>query len=395
MPTAPVATRQTTKQAKAAFKARGSVHVSSAERRKLERGAQLLERADRLKAQERRKKEWVKKREGQDAQQKTEEDSKILGSQLRLDKFGYKSSQFHLGRFFGPPKAQPHAQLQAPNLSTVKEEYDDENMEDFENDDLDEATMLGLDPINRHSHRPDQAANDWTDFLESSTQIARELSDETPKQPVISNTAKQQSTRSRSLVSIPSWNSDEAFDEEDLAALEDQLAAVNRQHQMDKDKLLMPPPPRSTAPSDRPIAGMLLPPKESGSGMRPPPRPSLSMQPPPRPRTIGMPPPPKPSTSAISPPPKPSTIAKPTRPTTSIPEVPRRPRGNISAPTQIPTSSTTMKPLPAPTDFRDHKTDLVPTRRDSTSSLARYGISAADLECLAADDVVLSQWPGG
>lgn len=142
MPSAPVITRQTAKQAKAAFKARGSVHVSSAERRKLERGAQLLERADRIKAQERRKKEWMKKRDEQGAQQKNEEDSTILGSQLRLDKFGYKSSQFHLGRFFGPPKEE----AQAPNLSSVKEEVNGESMEEYEDDnDFDEATMLGLD----------------------------------------------------------------------------------------------------------------------------------------------------------------------------------------------------------------------------------------------------------
>jgi len=394
MPTAPVVTRQTAKQAKAAFKARGSIHVSSAERRKLERGAQLLERADRLKTQERRKKEWVKKKEEQGAQQKPEEDSKVLGSQLRLDKFGYKSSQFHLGRFFGPPKAQ----AQAPNLSPVKEEPNDENMAEYEDDDdFDEATMLGLDPSNRNLHDSDQTAhvaNDWTEFLESSTQIARELSDETSEQPMIPNKPKKQSGRSRSLVSIPSWNSDEAFDDEDLAALENQLASVHRQNQTDKDKLLMPPP-KMPAPSNLPTSEVLPPSKASGPGMLPPPRPTIRMQTPPKPSALGMPPPPKPSTLAMPAPHRPSTIEKPPRPIRSASGTLSNPRGDIPAPLQVSTSATIMNPPSVPTGFSAHKYGPVQSRRDSTSSLAPYGISAADLECLAADDIVLSQWAGG
>ncbi|GAB7344624.1 hypothetical protein MBLNU457_3112t1 [Dothideomycetes sp. NU457] len=386
MPSAPVVTKQTAKQAKAAFKARGSLHVSSAERRKLERGAQLLERADRIKAQERRKKEWMKKRDEQGVQQKNEEDSKILGSQLRLDKFGYKSSQFHLGRFFGRPKEQ--AQAKAPNLSSVKVGAVEENMDDYEDvDEMDEDIMLGLDPSSSDVLEPDQTAhvaNDWTDFLESSTQIARELSDETPEQSVIPDRPKKQSGRSRSLASIPSWNSDEAFDEEELAALENQLASVHKQNQTDKDKLLMPPP-KIPAPSNSSASGMLPPARLSRPGMVPPPK-----QPPPKPSTLSMPPPPKPSTSAMPPPPKPST----NRPTRSVPSMPSARRNNNSIPPQASTSSSTINPPHVHTASSGHKATPLQSRRDSTSSLAPYGISAADLECLAADDIVLSQWAG-
>lgn len=96
MPTIPRA--QTTKQAKAAFKTRGGTHVSPAERRRLERGADLLARAERIKAQEAKKKErQEKKSRDQEAQQG---ETTKLSSQRKLDKFGYVSSQFHLGKFF-------------------------------------------------------------------------------------------------------------------------------------------------------------------------------------------------------------------------------------------------------------------------------------------------------
>jgi len=89
---------QTIKQAKKAFKGRGLFHLDDKQRKQLERGAELLERADRIKQAELKKKDWLKKRLREEAEEK--KTSELLGSQLRLDKFGHASSQFHLGRFF-------------------------------------------------------------------------------------------------------------------------------------------------------------------------------------------------------------------------------------------------------------------------------------------------------
>ena len=394
MPTVPAPTRQTTKQAKAAFKARGSTHVSSTERRKLERGAQLLERADKAKAQERRKKEWMKKREEQGNQQKSDEGSKVLGSQLRLDKFGYKSSQFHLGRFFGPPKT--HAQ--SPKLSSKTEDENGENMDEYaDDDDFDEHTLLELDPSTNNSsfsnHDQDHSthgATDWSYFLESSTQIARELSGDMVQESVMPQNTSKTSGRSRSLVSVPSWNSDEAFGDEDLAELDDQVESVQRQIRTDKDKLLMPPPRMSIPSKPSAYAFAMLPPsKRTGSGKSPSSRPSIDGMPPP--------PPPPAKTSAVSmpPPAKPFTFDMPSPPIRPVSATNFRSRNVVSAAPFRSHKATTIQPLLRATNHAEIRAGEAQSRKDDDPSLASYGISAADLEILAADDIVLSQWSGG
>jgi len=381
MPTAPTTTRQTAKQAKAAFKARGSSHVSSVERRKLERGAQLLERADRAKAQERRKKEWMKKREEQGNQQKSDEGSKVLGSQLRLDKFGYKSSQFHLGHFFGPPKTSLH-----------RDDGNGANKDDYDDDDgLDEGTLLELD---QSTSNPEDAirgqdcsihgAADWSDFLETSTQIARELSGSIIQESTTPQKTKRTLGRSRSLVSVPSWNSDEAFNDEDLAELDNQIESARRQIQMDQDKLLMPPP-RFPAFSKSSASVLAAPPKLVSSESLPSARAisngTLSSTNVP---ALNMLSPANPFISAMMPPPRLPTPIRNSKLNINV-------LGASSKSRQVAT-----KMLP-PKVIGCHKTDAgnVQSRKDSNPSLASYGISIADLESLAADDIVLSQWSGG
>lgn len=204
--------KQTLKQAKAAFKARGSTHVSEAEKRRLERGAILLQRAERLREQAQRRKDISKKKTNQDpkAQQAC-----LLGTQVRLDKFGYKSSQFHLGAFL-KPKA-PAAPLPVQKEESLPEPWEDDHVDD--------DTLLHLaseSPVattkgpsaqlpsqqtpNKsqlsQSHRCPSTADDfanWDDFLERSSQIARELSTDQKPAPTPSI--------SRSLDRIPSFTS--------------------------------------------------------------------------------------------------------------------------------------------------------------------------------------------
>ena len=120
--------KQTLKQAKAAFKARGSTLVTDTEKRQLERGAILLQRAERIKEAETRRKE-LKKKSVQDT--KTTK-ACLLGTQRVNDKFGYQRSQFHLGAFLKPKAAAP--------LSDVQEE----SPEPWEDDGVDDDTLLDL-----------------------------------------------------------------------------------------------------------------------------------------------------------------------------------------------------------------------------------------------------------
>ncbi|KAK5128657.1 hypothetical protein LTR08_003929 [Meristemomyces frigidus] len=92
---------QTLKQAKAAFQARGRPALSLREQRQLERAAELELRAWRSKEQEKRKAEAGKRRGERERAARQELVMRGLGTQRRRDRFGYRSSQFHLGAFFG------------------------------------------------------------------------------------------------------------------------------------------------------------------------------------------------------------------------------------------------------------------------------------------------------
>lgn len=227
---------QTIKQAKAAFKARGSVAVSSAEQRRLERGATLLERASRLKEQEQRRKLQAKRRDEQPAKDKPVQ----LGTQVKLDKFGYKSSQFHLGAFLKASRRQ--------SVAGKSEE------EPWDSEDVDDDTLLDIAVASDVQHPPKPKAastmtrktsvlksasnhqidspfhedlSHWDDFLESSTQLERELSSEKQIAPTKS---------SKSMPRISSFNSvdfDLDLSTEDLEELELGFAQTR-----------IPPPPR-------------------------------------------------------------------------------------------------------------------------------------------------------
>ena len=123
----------TSKQAKAAFKARGRPTLSEKESRQLERALELERRAEAAKEAEKRRAEAAKKRAEKDKVDARERDKDRLGTQRRKDRFGFKASQFHLGAFFGK-------QNEKKPEETVLE--DDEDEESFGDDDLDDEVLL-------------------------------------------------------------------------------------------------------------------------------------------------------------------------------------------------------------------------------------------------------------
>ncbi|KAJ9621896.1 hypothetical protein H2203_006776 [Taxawa tesnikishii (nom. ined.)] len=291
---------QTIKQAKKAFKARGQPAISSAERRQIERNAELQERAERIKEQEKRKREFLRKKEERELKEKhAQREAVRLGTQRRLDKFGYKSSQFHLGTFL-KPKAPA-----LPKLDEVKEfeilekddeEFDDDTLleaaldieaaelstlhtglqRDGKQDVAPEVTILRSSPIparpRRTNHQPTAVANsnplpsanaaqaetteirpakdvgvasvpskvndlfDW-DWLESSTQIARELSTQVNVSKTVELQEKHQTAPESSRPRIPSFNfGDLDLSEEDLEALDTAVEHLSQTTQQSNER---------------------------------------------------------------------------------------------------------------------------------------------------------------
>ncbi|SMR43538.1 unnamed protein product [Zymoseptoria tritici ST99CH_1A5] len=205
---------QTIAQAKASFKARGRPSLTDKQQKQLQRACELEQRAERIKEQEKKRAAAAVKRkaEGQDGKDRQKA---FLGTQMRRDKFGYKSSQFHLGAFL--QAAGRRVEGQGGSLAVQDEVVEEEDL--FEDDGLDDEMMLSaleavptLDtngqsgknivvqdtvkhsktmpplPIPRlpTTHKPPRPAQSpnaeedlssfWED-LDSSTQIARDLDD--------------------------------------------------------------------------------------------------------------------------------------------------------------------------------------------------------------------------
>lgn len=92
----PAQSAKTIKQAKQAFKNRHDNPLTEKEQKQLQRSIALEQRAWGLRQREKSRQDAVKKRERKE--QKVE-----LGTQRKLDRHGFASSQFHLGKFFGKP----------------------------------------------------------------------------------------------------------------------------------------------------------------------------------------------------------------------------------------------------------------------------------------------------
>lgn len=227
----------TIKQAKAAYKTRAEQPLTEREKKQLERSIQLDRRAWGLREREKNKLDLAKKRAAQEKAQKEEE--RRIGTQRRNDKFGFKSSQFHLGAFFRKPGPAPLAEpkdcevdigneqsdtSKTATTTTPEVEMNDDQDQDVDLDGgspdefggVDDESLLEalqspevvrvkpvspkvqvqsaismpppprpafVDSTNNNTAQSTvQKAEDleWQDFLESSTQIAREISTEAP-----------------------------------------------------------------------------------------------------------------------------------------------------------------------------------------------------------------------
>lgn len=363
--------RQTLKQAKASFKARGPTSVSAAERRRLERGAQLLERANQIKEQEQRKQNQLRKKEVQtESKDRRNQKPVLLGTQHKLDKFGYKSSQFHLGAFFTAAR---------PSIATDKgtaspEPWDDGDVDDS---DVNDDTLLDIaDESPPHEPKLKQISdghigedttptrgfaykqrlslvsdNDnfasWDELLESSTQIARDLANEkpTPQKP------------SPCFSSFGS--SDFDWSAEDIEELDASLHCVSV---------------KTTYLGDSGARAMLLPPKpqtihqdgSSGTATLPP----LIQQDIRQDRSKGkaMPPPPTPVTNKVL-----------DRKSVPPPSLPLQSKQKVSSSITRSITQTNSRLLPQPV----------------TSGRLPSDVSLADLELLAEEDIELTQHPKG
>ncbi|KAK0281302.1 hypothetical protein LTR91_011619 [Friedmanniomyces endolithicus] len=218
----PLVTKSTIKQAKADFKARGRPTLSSLEQRQLERSIQLDRRAWGTKEREKRKAEATRKRtiEAGRKEQGEREGKAPRGEdgRRRCDRFGYLSSQLHLGAFLGAG-----IQIQPRNEATEHAEKVGENAEDrmeeeesFGDSGVDDETLINalaspkanksdgseqtradsavsvsapfLAAVPQHlaAEPPRTTTDEPSDFwdeLDSSTQIARELASEEPAKP--------------------------------------------------------------------------------------------------------------------------------------------------------------------------------------------------------------------
>lgn len=360
----------TTKQAKAAYKKRGQTGISDTERRRLTRGAELIARADRLKEQDRRKKELTEKRKELESK-KHDSPGVLLGTQVQLDKFGYKSSQFHLGAFIKPAPALWRSTDSGIGLS---EPWDDDEAEDFDESLLSEAveTLPSDLPLNHARDNGTVGANesanisDLESFLDSSTQLARELE---------GNQEQERISRPPSSDQWPSFSSDDfGITEDEWQQLETKIEPTisseckattvgtglpQPESNSQKDRRRMPPPPPSN----------LLPPQEIVKPLSTTPRPPLQHS----------------TSNTMLPPPRPQPQnAGPGFKILSVPQkAPLPPKTSTSGRTTMP------PPMVSKRQTIFYKGGPAPLPPPAT-----HGLSAADLEALASDEILLSQFIG-
>ena len=293
----------TIKQAKAAYKSRTEQPLTEREQKQLERSVQLDRRAWAVREREKNKLDSAKKRVAEEKAKKDEE--RRLGTQRRNDKFGFKSSQFHLGAFFRKPGAvgqdgkggtavveaseggrEPREDCKATVSAIENMEFGEEDHDEFEDEyeDLDDETLLEAlqsPEVARVSKtlimdqskpmtsmppppRPDGARSttsvahvsseptdqylDMEDFLESSTQIAREIEAETPSSPCVkTRTPTVQDTLRKGSFSSGSFDlTEDDFEQLDPTphiVVDNGQHAKRQQEKAAQERLKMPPPP--------------------------------------------------------------------------------------------------------------------------------------------------------
>ena len=181
--------------------------------KQLERAVQLDHRAWAIKEREKKRAEVLRQKQDKEKAEREVRVREQMGSQRRTDRFGYKSSQFHLGAFFrdgsgaatAAAAAESSAEKEDANQNTSDTETED--ADSFGDDGVDDKTLLealesageqrpteglqvagsvGKCDLHFSSHVSQRSIvvehgdslDDPADFLDelgSSTQIAREL----------------------------------------------------------------------------------------------------------------------------------------------------------------------------------------------------------------------------
>lgn len=257
MPKTSAAPRAATlKQAKAAFKARGNPVLSEREKKQLQRSIDLDKRAFAAREREKRKAEAARDKSEKERKKKDAVEQVRLGTQRRRDKFGYASSQFHLGAFFGKSAVEHADNKENPSAKPEAAESDLFGEDDVDDESLlealgspacdsrsglttrsDSAAMppparpLELKCHNIHAQEPSfEDFESFFDELGSSTQIARELD-----QPLLA-----QAQSSRALTNAELFGSvDFDMSTEDIAELDRTSTEVAKR---ELDRKIMPPP---------------------------------------------------------------------------------------------------------------------------------------------------------
>lgn len=156
---------QTTKQAKASYKARGRPSLTEKEQRQLERAIELEARAEKAREAEKGRAKAAKKRAEQE--KKSGKTAEKLGSQRKVDGFGFLASQFHLGAFFGKPKQV----IEASRVPDVDDE-------DFEEEGLDDEELLEAvsdESVANVRMKPNQERDDGLDTVSMPPPPPREV----------------------------------------------------------------------------------------------------------------------------------------------------------------------------------------------------------------------------
>lgn len=249
-PPAPAHRAQTLKQAKAAYKSRNRSSLTEREKKQIERSIELDRRAWRAKEAEKRKAEAKAKRE--EKERKEREGGGGMTSQRRCDRYGFVGSQMHLGAFFGGGGRDDVRRENVAHAAEAKadedEEFggslDDESMLDAEVEEKPDSAIEEVSAsrevdrsLTNASKRTAAQLKDsptpeldviW-DELDSSTQIARDLSTETPSGH--DGAAKSLNT------SFGSGDFDLSVED-----IEDAQGGDQTRHKIKDDAKLMPPP---------------------------------------------------------------------------------------------------------------------------------------------------------
>ncbi|KAK3676761.1 hypothetical protein LTR78_003538 [Recurvomyces mirabilis] len=276
-PQQPVARKATIKKAKADFKSRGQPTISTSERKQLLRDVELDRRAWGIEQREKKKAEsTLRKKQERERREKDDRARVQMGTQMRCDRFGYKSSQFHLGKFFGAAAGMTEQEGEISVAAVMVEEVEEEDM--FGDDGVDDDTLLealgaphlrldageseskhaegesirsvdepspqAVSVFADNSSSNDDMMLDFWNELGSSTQIARELADDDPE-------PKYQPKAYQTPFPRP-----EAVNRKERGTVDVVLASRSDSHIFARELMPPPPLPSKVARPNLPIRGL-------------------------------------------------------------------------------------------------------------------------------------------